>query len=125
MGAGTIYVMKTKLDDMTLGELREIAALFNKSVPAASSDSPWEVGENYFIRTVTHHFTGKLVEVHAGELVLEQAAWIADDGRFADAVSKGAFNEVEPFPPEARVIVNRGSLVDALKITFKLPCSQK
>jgi len=43
--------MKTKLDDMTLGELREIAALFNKSVPAASSDSPWEIGENYFLRT--------------------------------------------------------------------------
>jgi hypothetical protein len=117
--------MKTKLDDMTLGELREIASLFNNSVPATSQYSPWEVGENYFIRTVTHHFTGKLVEVHAGELVLEQAAWIADDGRFADAVSRGAFNEVEPFPAAARVIVNRGSLVDALKITFKLPCSQK
>jgi hypothetical protein len=117
--------MKTKLDDMTLGELREIASLFNNSVPATYQYSPWEVGENYFIRTVTHHFTGKLVAVHAGELVLEQAAWIADDGRFADAVSKGAFNEVEPFPAAARVIVNRGSLVDALKITFKLPCSQQ
>jgi hypothetical protein len=117
--------MKTKLDDMTLGELREIAALFNKSVPAASSDSPWEVGENYFIRTVTHHFTGKLVAVHASEIVLTQAAWIADDGRFADAVKDGKFNEVEPFPTGAEVIVNRASLVDALKITFELPRSQK
>jgi len=117
--------MKTKLDDMTLGELREIAALFNKSVPAASSDSPWEIGENYFLRTVTHHFTGKLVAVHASEIVLTQAAWIADDGRFADAVKDGEFNEVEPFPTDAEVIVNRASLVDALKITFKLPCSQK
>ena len=118
--------MKTKLDDMTLGELREIAALFNKSVPACqNSDSPWEVGENYFLRTVTHHFTGKLVAVHATEIVLTQAAWIADDGRFADAVKEGKFNEVEPFPSDAEVIINRASLVDALKVAFKLPCSQK
>ena len=115
------------ISKLTIGEAREIAALFagKLSASTATVSHPFEVGENYFIRTVTHHFTGKLVEVHAGELVLEQAAWIADDGRFADAVSRGAFNEVEPFPPDARVIVNRGSLVDALKITFKLPCSQK
>jgi hypothetical protein len=40
-------------------------------------------------------------------------------------VKDGEFNEVEPFPTDAEVIVNRASLVDALKITFKLPCSQK
>jgi hypothetical protein len=118
--------MKTKLDDMTLGELREIAALFNKTVPACQNcDAPWEVGENYFLRTVTHHFTGKLEAVHATELVLSSAAWIADDGRFADAVKEGKFSEVEPFPADALVIVNRASLVDATKITFKLPCLQK
>ena len=110
---------------MTLGELREIAALFNKSVPACASCDPWEVGSNYFIRTVTHHFTGKLVAVHQTELVLTQAAWIADDGRFMEAVASGSFKEVEPFPADAEVIVNRASLVDALKIAFKLPCSQK
>ena len=118
--------MKTKLDDMTLGELREIAALFTKSVPTCQNgDSPWEVGKNYFLRTVTHHFTGKLVAVHASEIVLTQAAWIADDGRFADAVAKGTFSEVEPFPADAEVIVNRASLVDAVKVTFQLPCSSK
>ena len=74
---------------------------------------------------MTHHITGKLVEVHASELVLENAAWIADDGRFAQAVKDGTLNEVEPFPPDARVIVNRASLVDAVKVGFKLPCSQK
>ena len=118
--------MKTKIDELTIGEARELAALFGgKSACVAAASHPFEVGENYFIRTVTHHFTGKLVEVHASELVLEDAAWIADDGRFADAVAKGSFNEVEPFPPDSRVIVNRASLVDAVKVGFKLPCSQK
>jgi hypothetical protein len=56
---------------------------------------------------------------------LEQAAWIPDDGRFAQAVDKGTFNEVEPFPADSRAIINRASLVDAVKIGFKLPVSQK
>jgi hypothetical protein len=114
------------ISKLTIGEAREIAALFGKASSCTSTVShPFEVGENYFIRTVTHHFTGKLVEVYPGELILEKAAWIADDGRFAEAVSKGAFSEVEPFPEDARVIVNRASLVDAVKIGFKLPVSQK
>ena len=116
------------ISKLTIAEAREIASLFSGKLIASSPSSvshPFEVGENYFIRTVTHHFTGNLVEMHASELVLEDAAWIADDGRFADAVAKGSFNEVEPFPPDSRVIVNRASLVDAVKVGFKLPCSQK
>jgi hypothetical protein len=114
------------ISKLTIGEAREIASLFgNKSACGSQSSHPFEVGENYFIRTVTHHFTGELVAVHPTELVLKKAAWIPDDGRFADAVATGSFKEVEPFPADAEVIVNRASLVDALKIGFKLPVSQK
>ena len=116
------------ISKLTIAEAREIAALFSGKLIASAPSSvphPFEVGENYFLRTVTHHFTGKLVAVHAMEIVLTQAAWIADDGRFADAVKEGKFNEVEPFPSDAEVIINRASLVDALKVAFKLPCSQK
>ena len=111
-----------KLDELTLGELKDMSALFNRSV--ASDDSHWRVGKNYFIRTVTHHFTGRLIKVTDKELVIEDAAWIADDGRFADAISKGEFNEVEPFP-SGPVIIGRGSLIDAVLIESKLPRAQK
>lgn len=87
------------------------------------TNHPYNVGKNYFIRTVTHHLTGKLIAVHEQELVLEQAAWIADDGRFADALKKCEFNEVEPFPA-GPVIVGRGSIIDAVEIE-KIPTSQK
>lgn len=118
--------MKTTIEDLTIREARELASLFaGKPVCLSPSASPFEIGENYFIRTVTHHLTGKLVEVHPTELVLESAAWIADDGRLADSLKSGSFNEVEPFPTDAKVIVGRGSLIDAVKITFKLPVSQK
>ena len=84
----------------------------------------WKIGGNYFIRTVTHHLTGRLVAVAPMELVLECAAWIADDGRFAPALQTCSFNEVEPFPPGRQVIVGRCSLIDAVEIDA-LPVTQK
>jgi hypothetical protein len=89
-----------------------------------SAAGPYKIGANYFIRTVTHHLTGKLVEVFCHELVLENAAWIADDGRFTQALESCEFMEVEMFPKHSRVIVGRGSLIDATEIN-SLPTQQK
>lgn len=77
----------------------------------------WQIGKPYFIRTVTHHLTGRLVAVTQHELWLEDAAWIADDGRFMQAIEKAEFAEVEPFPSDRRVAVGRGSLIDAVEIS--------
>jgi hypothetical protein len=75
----------------------------------------WEIGQIYLIRTVTMIDTGKLVAVNDQELVLEDAAWIADTGRFADAIKASKFKEVEPFP-DGRVIIGRGAIIDAVVI---------
>jgi hypothetical protein len=88
------------------------------------SNEAWEIGQNYFIRTVTMNNTGRLVLVTDHELVLEDAAWIADSGRFATALKTCDFSEVEPFPAGARVIIGRGAIVDACQIE-KLPLTQK
>ena len=101
------------IEEITIKEAREIAALFGGK---STQPCPWNVGKNYFIRTVTHHLTGTLVQVTEQELVLVDAAWIAEDGRFADAVATCNFSEVEPFPQGKRVIVGRGSLIDAVEI---------
>ena len=93
-------------------------------VTRTDDDSHWEIGGTYFIRTVTHHLTGRLTKVSEHELVIEDAAWIADDGRFAEAVKSGEFGEVEPFP-DGPVIVGRGSLIDARRVTFSAPRSQR
>lgn len=83
----------------------------------------WRIGGKYLIRTVTMIDTGRLVEVDDHELVLEDAAWIADTGRFTQAIAEGTFSEVEPFP-NGRVIIGRGSIVDAVEIPT-LPRKQK
>ena len=110
------------IDDLTVKEIKHIQSLL-KTGPSGSH--PYKVGKNYFIRTVTHHLTGKLVKVTPKELVLENAAWIADDGRFFDVLKNGEFKEVEPFPDGLEVIVGRGSLIDAVEWMHQLPRDQK
>jgi len=79
------------------------------------SEFPWEVGKKYFIRTVTMHLIGELTNVTQQELVLKDAAWIADSGRFNLAVrDPSKCNEVEPF--NLPVIVGRGAIVDATEV---------
>lgn len=109
------------IEKLTVGELRSLQSLFPLPVQKAH---PFQIGKQYLIRTVTFHFTGRLVAVFDTELVLEDVAWIADDGRFADAVAKGSFNEVEPYP-DGPVIVGRGSIIDAALFNPALPRSQK
>lgn len=109
--------------EITPTELKSILNDIPDSKPN-HGQSPWNIGKNYFIRTVTHHLTGKLVAVHPQELVLERAAWIADDGRLTDALKTETFSEVEIFPPDRPVIVGRSSLIDAVELN-SLPTSQK
>jgi hypothetical protein len=109
------------IDKLTIGEVKELAALFRHGQP--TDNSAWELSKIYLIRTVTMIDTGRLVAVTDHELVLEDAAWIADTGRFTQAVEKAEFGEVEPFPT-GRVIIGRGSIIDAVQITTA-PRSQK
>lgn len=82
-------------------------------VAQGTSDNPFmEIGECYFIRTVTHYFTGRLIWVGDKEICLEDVCWIADTGRFNEFVAGKTVNESEPFPKGARVIVGRGSIID-------------
>jgi hypothetical protein len=111
------------IEDLTIKQARELATLFGcKAVN--ENPFPYNIGKNYFIRTVTHHHTGTLVGVTSQELILENAAWIADDGRLTEALKNCTFNEVEMFPAGSRVIVGRGSIIDATEIDT-VPKSQK
>jgi len=79
-------------------------------------DHPWELGSHYVIRTVTMTQTGVVVAVYPQEIVMKDAAWVADTGRFHDFLKGKSPSEVEPFTDN--VIVGRGSIVDAQKVAF-------
>ena len=109
------------IESLTLGQLKEIQQTVGSS---RIQKHPYQIGKNYFIQTVTHYYTGKLLEVLKDELVLEDAAWIADTGRFSDFIKDGKFHEAEPYP-SGKLIIGRGSLVQAFQWPHKLPREQK
>jgi len=90
---------------------------------SAMAECPWTVGGKYLIRTVTHYWTGQLVAVGQQELILKNAAWIADTGRFHDCATKATFNEIEPV--YGNVIIGRASVIDAIVWSHPLPQVQK
>jgi len=110
------------IDDLTIAEIKQINQLLKGGDVTLS---PYKIGQNYFIRTVTHYLTGQLLRVTAKELVLKDTAWIADTGRFMEAIRDGKVSEVEPYPDGEEVIVGRGSIIDAVAWKHKLPREQK
>jgi hypothetical protein len=81
----------------------------------------FESGRSYFIRTVTYHLVGTVKVVVGNFMLLTDASWVADGGRFANAISKGKLEEVEPV---GDAIVNLDSIVDAFPWKHKLPDKQ-
>ena len=80
------------------------------------------VGKKYFFRTVTYHLTGRVTGYFGSILELEDAAWIADSGRFMNAIKSGKLNEVEPV---GRAYINLSSVTDFFPWRHSLPKEQK
>jgi len=79
---------------------------------ATTTTTGWQIGQSYFVRTVTHHVLGRLDAVDDHELWMSDVSWIADDGRFHEFLRDGRAGEVEP-APAGPVAVGRGAIIDA------------
>jgi hypothetical protein len=82
-----------------------------------------EAGQSVIVRTVTYHYTGRITEVTDKWITLDDAAWIADSGRWADALRDGTLSEVEPYP--GQVMISTGAVVDISPWLHPLPRTQK
>lgn len=80
------------------------------------------IGNKYFFRTVTYHLTGKVTGRIGNILTLKDAAWIADSGRFMDAIKSGELNEVEPV---GVAYINLSTVVDFFPWKHQLPKEQR
>lgn len=99
-------------DELTISDVRKLIQIFDTN-GGSEGLQPYRIGECYLIRTVTHYTLGRVVAVGPHEIVLTEAAWVADSGRYHEALSKGFLKEVEPYPEEGESIVGRGAVVDA------------
>lgn len=102
--------------EITLKDMKELFGL-------SAVELPFEVGQKWLIRTVTFAVTGRVKAIKGKFLVLEDAAWIADTGRFGECIETGSLEEVEAVTVD--VVVNTDSIVDAYNWKHKLPRETK
>jgi len=108
------------IDDLTVGEVKQLLAL----VGGGKKPTPWPIGKAVFIRTITHHYTGRLIDVTEDAFILEDAAWIACSKRWADSLATGELDEVEPYP-DGQVFVGLGAMLDVCEWGHDLPRKQQ
>lgn len=69
-------------------------------------ESVLEIGQCYFIKTVADYYVGRLIRQTHDWLVLEEASWIPDTGRFNEFLRTGRPNECEPMAHGAIININ-------------------
>ena len=80
------------------------------------------VGKKWYIRTVTYHQVGECVKRIGMFLQLKDASWVADSGRFSNALKTGILDEVEPV---GDCLVNLNAIADIFLWKHALPKEQK
>lgn len=104
------------LEAMTIGEFKELSKLIQPKPRV--KQVPYKVGEKVFIRTVTLYYVGLIKEIIGDWIVLDQAAWVADTGRFYDFLKEGKCNEYECF--QKPVSIPSGSIIDVTEWSHDL-----
>jgi hypothetical protein len=83
---------------------------------------PFEVNKNYFFRTVTHYSVGHCAAICGKFLVMTDATWIPDTGRFMNFLTTGKPEEAEPC---GVLFVNMDAVVEAFPWVHSLQITQK
>ena len=122
------------VNELTIGQAKELIKKANevaafvgqgeiKTELSEQEETPFEVGKKYLLRTVTHIVLGELIAIKGKFLVLTKSSWVADTGRYYDALNTGELNEVEPYPNGNGL--NFTALIDFCEWQHTLPTEQK
>jgi len=117
------------LNKLSFEELKkELEKLEKQKKKISIKEDGWIIGNNYLIRTVTHIDVGRLVNINDKEVLIDNASWIADTGRFSTVLKDGLesddSSEIEPFNVGV-VMVGRSSIIDVCEYKHDLPKVQK
>jgi hypothetical protein len=100
-----------------------------KKKEKVGADDVLVIGKAYFVRTVTYHQIGILsaiIEIGSFVgLVLTEAVWCADSGRFTQACQNGTLSEVELFSRNGPILVNLNAISDVSPWDHEVPKAQK
>ncbi len=92
--------MTININDMTIGQVREIAALLGLAAPTAHATPATRlpIGQPVCIETVLGHYVGRLVAVDSLTYWLDEVAWIPSTGRYHLWAAGADPDEIEPLP---------------------------
>lgn len=82
------------------------------------------IGKKLFIRTVTYHIVGEVKNRIGNLFELKSASWIADSGRFSDAIKNG-FSDSAEIEPVGQMYLNIETIVDMFPWKKDLPTKQQ
>ena len=109
---------KIEISDETYSKIKDQLCEENNTVESITEMK----GNKFFFRTVTYHLVGRVVGNFDNFLILEDASWVADSGRFMQAIKEGKLSEVEPV---GIAYINITTVVDFFPWVHALPTEQK
>ena len=109
-----------EVSDETWERIKDIVSEDEESFEVEELDD--FLGKKLFIRTVTYHLVGEVTKRIGNFIQLKNASWVADSGRFMNAIKEGALDEVEPV---GTAWVNLHSVTDMFPWKHALPEDQK
>ena len=114
-------ILDMNIDDLTVGQLEEIRTLIGHLPTDKPTDAPlpFGVGDYVLIRTVTMTQVGKVTAIGSDFFVLEDGGWVADTGRFGEALRTGKLGEFERAP--SWMLVMRGVIDDVYPWPHSVP----
>jgi hypothetical protein len=84
----------------------------------------WQLGKCYVIRTTTVANMGRLIAIGEHELVLDQASWIDNPGRYWATLHTGSCEGWRPYPRGKSIIIGRRTVTDAAEIDGTIQVTQ-
>ena len=112
--------MKTlEISDETYEKIKD---QLDKDAVCEVNDYDDLIGKKFFFRGVTYHLVGHVNKRVGNFLQLTNASWVADSGRFTQAISCGELNEVEPV---GIAFLNLEAVMDFFPWKHDLPKEQK
>lgn len=90
-----------------------------KGWSSAKKEHAFEVGKRYLFQTVTLYWLGTIVGITEGEIVITDAAWVADMGKASSFFGGNDPNESESLPAGKEMILSRGALVAVIEAQHK------
>lgn len=101
------------------------ALLCESQSEQVEKEYPFKIGDKVFLRTVTLYYLGRIKNIQAGFVELEDSSWVQDTGsRLMDFLKDGivSSSEIEPI---GRTQVNLANVIDCIDWKHELPKEQK